>query len=36
MLLQGNENLGVVGESFYQDSLWSLIGGRGDPARSSV
>lgn len=33
MLLQGNENLGVVGESFYQDSLWSLVGGRGDPAR---
>lgn len=33
LLLQGNENLKVVGESFHQDSLWSLVGGRGDPAR---
>ncbi len=33
MLLEGYANLEVVGESFHQDDLWSLAGGRGDPAR---
>ena len=33
LVLDGNEDLEVVGESFHQDSLWSLAGGRGDPSR---
>lgn len=33
LLLGGYCSLGVVGESYYQDNLWSLVGGRNDPAR---
>jgi len=32
-LLEGYETLEVVGESFHQDALWNLVGGRGDPAQ---
>jgi hypothetical protein len=31
-LLEGHETLDVVGESFYQDNLWQLAGGHGDPS----
>ncbi len=30
-LLDGREDLEVVGESFYQDNLWDLVGGRRSP-----
>lgn len=30
-LLDGREDLEVVGESYYQDNLWRLVGGRGRP-----
>jgi hypothetical protein len=33
ILLEGYKDLGVVGESFHQDSLWTLVGGRDDRAR---
>ena len=33
LLFEGDEDLYVVGESFHQDILWSLAGGRDDPAR---
>jgi hypothetical protein len=32
LVLDGDEDLEVVGESFHQDSLWGLVGGRGDPS----
>ncbi len=32
-ILAGDDDLEVVGESFHQEDLWSLVGGRGDPAR---
>ncbi len=31
VLCDGREDLEVVGESHYQDSLWRLVGGRGLP-----
>lgn len=33
LLLGGYDDLEVVGESQYQDNLWSLVGGRGDSAQ---
>jgi hypothetical protein len=30
-LMEGYEDLEVVGESFYQDNLWRLVGGQGRP-----
>jgi hypothetical protein len=33
LVFEGDEDLEVVGESFHQNSLWGLVGGRGDPSR---
>ena len=36
-LLEGDRDLEVVGESFYQDSLWRLaVARRGEPVRVEI